>query len=117
MENGRFAVLIVIMVALIGAVGYYANSRAQGLSAQIEQVRARADDASTAAAFARSAALEAKTAVAGLTNANAKSGDIAQLVKQATDAATEAKQSADEAKQAAAELTGAEKGRREARRR
>ena len=110
MENGRFTTIIVIVIALIGAAGYYGNMRLDELGAQIAQVRARTDDAATLADFARNAANEAKTAVATLAANSPKLGDIAEQVKQASAAAAAASQSATEAKEAAADVQATEKG-------
>ena len=64
MESGRFATLIVIIVILIGGVGYYGISQRQALNARIDYVQAKAENAETSASQAQAAAREAKAAVA-----------------------------------------------------
>jgi hypothetical protein len=103
-ESGRLATIIVIVVILIGGLGYYENTETVALNNRIDLVQSKAENAETAATEAQAAAREAKAAVASLTTGNEKAGDIGQLVKQATDAAAAASQAAEQAKQAAADV-------------
>jgi hypothetical protein len=112
MESGRFATLIVIVIVLIGGLGYFGMTQQKALSARIDYVQAQAENAETSATQAKAAATEAKTAVANAAAGAPKSQDIAQLTKQATDAAAAAQAAADEAKQAAASLADADKTHR-----
>ncbi len=110
MESGRFATILVIVVILIGALGYYGNTRITAIDNQIAVVQSKAENAELTADQAKATANEAKTAVAGLTASSQKTGDVVQLVKQATDAAATATQAANQAKQAADEAAAADKG-------
>ena len=62
MESGRFATLILIVIILIGGVGYYGWTQQQALSARIDTVQAKAENAETSAGQAQAAAREAKAA-------------------------------------------------------
>ena len=110
MESGRFATIVVIVVILIGALGYYGNMRIAGVSNRISVVQSKAENAELTADQAKATADEAKNAVASITANNQKSVDLAQLVKQATDAAATATEAASQAKYAADEAAAAGKG-------
>jgi hypothetical protein len=107
MDSGRFAIILVIVVVLIGGLGYYENLQTANLGSRIDAVQAKAENAETSAKQAQAAAGEARTAVATLTAGSPKAADIQTLVKQATDAAAAAAQAADQAKQAAADAAKA----------
>jgi hypothetical protein len=104
MESGRFAIVILIIVILVGGLAYYENTQNVALGNQIGTVQSKAENAELMASQAKATANEAKTALASLTASTGKAGDIGQLTKEATDAATAAAKSADEAKQVAADL-------------
>ena len=64
MESGRFAVLLVIVVILIGELGYYGNQQVVDLGRRIDAVQSKAENAETLATEAQNAAKDAKTVAA-----------------------------------------------------
>ena len=101
MESGRFAVIIVLIVALVGASAYYDYTQVQSVRREIADVKMKADSAAQAAVDAKADAASAKNAVNAQLASLQKAGDVAQLVKQASDSAAAAAKSAADAKAAA----------------
>lgn len=85
MESGRFTALVVIVVALVGGMAYYAYSQIQLLQGEIADLRVQSGNSMAAAGDAKTAAAQAKTAVDNALASLNKAGDVAQLTKQASD--------------------------------